>query len=121
MKALQSLGKRALGDSRERQAAAYLQQHGARIKARNYTCRWGEIDLIVEVDNSLCFVEVRHRSQQDFGGAAQSVTPGKQKKLIASAQHYLQRHPRYQQHACRFDVIAIEGEQLHWLKDAFQL
>jgi putative endonuclease len=62
------------------------------------------------------FVEVRKRADKAHGGAAASITPAKQKRLIAAAQHYLQRYRMPP--ACRFDVIAIDGEETVWLKNA---
>lgn len=68
---------------------------------------------------TLVFVEVRMRSNPNFGTAAESITAGKQKKLIITAQHYMQR---YGEKACRFDTVIMSddtGRQLEWLKNAF--
>lgn len=76
------------------------------------------MDLILrDRDGTLVFVEVRVRADASHGGAAASVTPAKQRKLIYAAQHYLLRHASPP--PCRFDVVAIEGETLTWLKAAF--
>lgn len=64
----------------------------------------------------LVFVEVRRRSNLRHGGAAASVTRSKQARLIIAAQIYLQRYRMPP--ACRFDVIAIDGEQMEWLQNA---
>lgn len=64
----------------------------------------------------LVFVEVRLRAVRSHGGAAASVTPAKQRKLILAAQHYLQRYRMPP--ACRFDVIAIDGDETDWIRDA---
>jgi putative endonuclease len=65
------------------------------------------------------FVEVRQRSGRGFGGAAASVTPAKQRRLLLAASHYLATlaHPP----PCRFDVVAMEPGRLEWLRDAFGL
>ena len=65
---------------------------------------------------TVVFVEVRQRARSDFGGAAASITPAKQKRLILAARHWLARHG---DSACRFDCVLIEGEKLEWLRDAF--
>lgn len=78
----------------------------------------GEVDLILrERDGTLVFVEVRARADASAGGAAASVGPRKQARLIYAAQHYLQRLATPP--PCRFDVIAQDGERLAWLKAAF--
>ena len=120
-KLLQNLTKRAIGDAKERVAEGFLRRQGALVVARNVSGPKGEIDLIVEHDGCLIFVETRYRKDQSFGGAAASVSAGKRRKIIATAQYFLQQHPQRQHSPCRFDVIAIEGESINWIKDAFQL
>lgn len=110
--------KSLIGQSAESRAAAYLEARGLVPVARNWRCRFGEIDLIMRDGETLVFVEVRMRSRQDFGGAAASVTPAKQKKLAATARLYLgQVNPTP---PCRFDVIALdEHDSPVWLRNAF--
>lgn len=68
-------------------------------------------------DGTLVFVEVRARAEASHGGAAASVTARKQQRLIYAAQHYLLRHASPP--PCRFDVVAIDGDNLNWLRAAF--
>ena len=91
---------------------------------RNYRIAAGphapgaEIDLVVrERDGTLVFVEVRSRGASRHGGAAASVGPTKQRRLLLAATHYLQRYASPP--PCRFDVIAIDGERIEWYKAAF--
>lgn len=105
------------GKEAENQAASFLQNQGLRLLERNYRCRMGEIDLIMEHGNTLVFVEVRLRRNGNFGGAAASITSHKQRKLIHAAQHYLQQHAK--QPACRFDALLLDGNKIDWIKDAF--
>lgn len=70
-------------------------------------------------DGTLVFVEVRARADAFHGGAAASVTPRKQQRLIYAAQHYLLRHASPP--PCRFDVVALDGSTLTWLQGAFDL
>ncbi len=108
-----------LGADAEQVAAIYLQQQGLVLIASNYTCRSGEIDLIMRDGKTLVFVEVRMRSNTDFGGAGKSITLSKQKKLTRTAEHYLQQHGNS---ACRFDVVLMERpslESIEWVRNAF--
>ena len=101
-------------------ALGYLQAQGLSLLERNFRCRGGEIDLIMQDKNTLVFVEVRLRTHRRYGGAAESVIFSKQNRLILAAQLYLQRYRTLP--ATRFDVIAIEieGEQLNWLKNVIE-
>jgi putative endonuclease len=86
---LSQMLKSLLGQSAESRAEAFLKTHGLKRVTRNWRCRFGEIDLVMQDGATLVFVEVRLRSRSDFGGAAASVTPAKQKKLLAAARQYL--------------------------------
>ncbi len=108
------------GAAAEKQAERFLQKQGLRILARNYKTPGrggGEIDLIAQDGDTLVFVEVRQRSRHDYGGAAASVGHAKQKHLRFAAQRYLQRYSVLP--PCRFDVLAVEGENIEWLRAAF--
>lgn len=120
-KLLQKFSKRAIGDAKERLAERFLSRQGATVIERNLHGPMGEIDLILEHEHCLIFVETRYRKNKSFGGAAVSVSASKRKKIIATAQYYLQSNPKRQHSPCRFDVIAIEGDDINWIKDAFQL
>lgn len=120
-KLLQQLHKRAIGDEKERLAERFLCRKGATVIQRNFSGPRGEIDLILKQGEYLVFVEIRYRQNRTFGGAAASVSMAKQKKIIATAQHFLQSQPEWQRSPCRFDVIAIDGNDINWITDAFQL
>ena len=107
-----------LGLAAEQLAAEYLSQQGLSIIARNWRCRFGEIDLIAQQGKTLIFVEVRQRKNSRFGGAASSISAAKQGRLIRTAQMYLQSISPTP--ACRFDAVCIDGEQLTWLQDCIQ-
>ena len=99
-------------------AAVYLQRRGLKLKARNYSCRLGEIDLVLLDGATVVFVEVRQRASRAFGGAAESITARKRKKLIAAARHFLAHEQRLP--ACRFDAVLVDGEgRVEWIRDAF--
>ena len=107
------------GAQAENLAAAYLEQRGLKIVARNYRCRFGEIDLVAESGATLVFVEVRARASRDFGGAAESITGAKRRRLVAAARHYLAA--RRVRRACRFDVVLLNGDRAEpeWIANAF--
>jgi putative endonuclease len=113
-------GKKQTGDAAERAAERYLTARGLTPMVRNYRTRFGEIDLIMQDGEVLVFVEVRLRSSQDFGGAAASIGPHKQRRIIAAAQGYIaaMKHPP----ACRFDAVLLgdtQAEGVEWIRDAF--
>ncbi len=115
------------GVAAEQLAATFLMQHGLKLITQNYHCRFGEIDLIMTDAKTLVFVEVKLRSSNQFGGAAASITPQKQQKMILTAQHYLQTQ-KLGDVACRFDVILMQSANLaatdlkhiEWIRNAFE-
>ncbi len=90
-------------------AAAELGRQGYRIIGSNYRCRHGEIDLLAEDGDCLVFVEVRCKRTDTFGSPAESITLAKQRKLITTAQHYLEAHNQ-NDIPCRFDVVEVLEE-----------
>lgn len=93
-----------------------LVARGLRIVERNFRVRGGEIDIVCRDGATTVFVEVRLRTRGDFGGAAASITPAKQARLILAARHWLARHG---ESPCRFDAVLSDGEKLEWIRDAF--
>ncbi len=115
------LNRNNKGLAAEQLAETYLRKQGLRLKAKNYHCRYGEIDLIMQAPDTLVFVEVRLRKNKSFGSAADSITPQKQQKLLRTAQHYLQQHG---EEACRFDVVLLSGlsvDEIEWVQNAISL
>ena len=115
---------KAIGDAAEARALDHLQAQGLRLVQRNYRlaggphARGAEVDLILrERDGTLVFVEVRARAAADHGGALASVGTVKQQRIVRAARHYLMRLPALP--PCRFDVVAIDGERIVWIKAAF--
>ena len=107
------------GARAEELCAELLRKAGLRVLARNWRCRHGEIDLVAEEGGTLVFAEVRFRSGERFGGAAESVTVAKQARLIAAARLYLMRRPDTD---CRFDVLlldSLEASRIRWIRNAF--
>jgi len=117
------MNRRASGHDAEELACDYLTSRGLRLLARNFHCRGGEIDLIMQHGDSLVFIEVRYRRHTAYGRAAETVSPHKQSRIIRCARYYLTRH-RCWNAAVRFDVVGIEGkpgeQQVEWISDAFR-
>jgi putative endonuclease len=104
----------------EQLAAQYLQGQGLQLLQRNYSCRFGEIDLILQDGDTHVFAEVRLRSSAAFGGAAASIDGRKQAKLLKTAQFYLAGFKQIP--PCRFDAVLMQSadlKQIEWIKNAF--
>lgn len=122
----------ATGRQAETLALNHLRQNGLTLIKRNYRCRLGEIDLIMNHGDLLVFIEVRYRKSDSFGSGAESVDYHKRRRLVLTAKHFLASHRRYSKHGCRFDVIsaspaadsvpraALSEMRIKWFQDAFQ-
>jgi putative endonuclease len=106
-------------------ALRHLEAAGLELLVRNYRCRAGEIDLVMRERGTLVLVEVRRRADDDYGGAAASVGPRKQRRLVLAAKHLLLTRPALRHLPARFDVLAIDGSDdapvVNWIRDAFRL
>ena len=114
-----SINKRKIGSCHEEQAAAFLKKQGLYIVERNFRCKSGEIDIIARDGRYLVFVEVKYRSTMTSGWASQAVDYHKQQRICKAAQFYLIRYG-YGEVPCRFDVVAVDGEKLQWIRNAFE-
>jgi putative endonuclease len=105
------------GAAAEALAAQFLAARGLAIEARNYRWRGGEIDIVARDGSTVVFVEVRMRRHRAFGGAAESITVSKRRRLRLAAEHYLARLPS--EPPCRFDAILLDAlapERIEWLR-----
>lgn len=114
---------RAKGTAYERVAEKYLVRHGLELVTRNFTCRLGELDLVMLDGAVLAFVEVRYRENTSFGNPLETITTAKRRKLVRTAEFFLCRHPRFSQSVCRFDAVGLSGSlhdvAVNWIKNAF--
>lgn len=116
-----------VGRRGEDAALAHLESAGLRLLERNYRCRAGEIDLVMQDGPTLVLVEVRLRSSADYGGAAASVGRAKQRRFTLAAKHLMLTRPEYRRLPARFDVIALDRNApadeltIRWIRDAFRL
>jgi putative endonuclease len=117
-----------LGRAAEDQALHRLESAGLQLLARNYRCRAGEIDLVMLDPQTkvLVLVEVRSRSRGDYGSAAASIGPRKQRRCVLAARHLLMRRPELRRLRVRFDVFAIDppdrpgtAAAVDWIRGAF--
>jgi len=127
------LKKQNSGAQSETIALKYLSKQGLKLKKRNFSCKMGEIDLIMHDKEVLVFIEVKMRSTQEYGGALSAVTYKKQQRIKKASLFYLKQYGT-EPPKCRFDVVAIDGNQtkkaqkfkynkktyaLTWVKQAF--
>lgn len=103
------MNKRREGNRGEMQVAEYLSDKGYRIRAMNYTCKAGEIDIVAEKTGIIVFVEVKSRSNCSYGRPSEAVTPGKLRKIERSAQWYLLQN-RLTGFPARIDVAEVFWE-----------
>ncbi len=115
---------KALGDAAESKALDHLMRAGLVLVRRNYRvargprAKGGEVDLVMrDRDGTLVFVEVRARRDARFGGAAASIGAAKRQSLVLAASHFLRTQARLP--PCRFDVVAVDGDDVEWLRAAF--
>lgn len=117
------VNKRSTGNKAENVAGEFLEQHGLKILKRNYRCAHGEIDLIMQDQDDIVFVEVRSRSRFDYGSPIATIDRCKIQKLIKTALHFLQKQKWINDVSSRFDVVGIQiiqnKLQFEWIKNAF--
>lgn len=112
------------GRQAEEQARRFLEDQGLRLLAQNWSCRGGELDLVMLDGDTVVFVEVRYRRHAAWGGALESVDARKRARLALAAENFLQQEKRWGKHPCRFDVIALGATngtagRPEWIKNAF--
>jgi putative endonuclease len=118
--------RKEAGAAAEAAALKFLTAKGLKLLLRNYSCRGGEIDLVMLDDTTLALIEVRLRSDLRYGGAAASVDTRKQQRLVIAARHLLLTQPELARYRARFDVMALtpltgQEDKIEWLRDAFRL
>jgi putative endonuclease len=130
-----AIDTKKLGQQAEDLVCHYLQKQKLKLVARNYSCRYGEIDLIMRDKTSLVFIEVRYRQNSYFGSGLETINLTKQNKVIKTAEYYLLTHHLSEKVACRFDVVGVKSNaldlqravsisklsraQVEWIKNAF--
>ena len=114
------INKRAVGTAYEKLAGEYLIKQGYEVLEYNFRCRMGEIDLVAKDGEYLVFVEVKYRSSSRTGSPLEAVDARKQRIISKVASYYCLTHRHGEGQPCRFDVVAIEGEEYTLIKNAFE-
>ena len=98
-------------------------EQGLELVSRNFSRKFGELDLIMFHGEILVFIEVRFRRSSAYGGGLSSVGVAKQRKIIAAAQAFLLSNPGLRSRACRWDVVSgartNDRPMFNWVSDAF--
>jgi putative endonuclease len=124
---LSTRSRKNLGDSAERVAALYLQEHGCKILARNVRTRGGEIDLVAQDEEGMAFIEVKARRGTAYGAPEEAITPRKQIRLVNLAEAFMAQQPEFAGQPWRIDVVAIQLDRagkvmrINHIKNAVQL
>ena len=113
------MNKRAIGTKYEQKAADYLVKNGYNIVERNFRCRMGEIDLIAQDGDYLCFIEVKYRSTSHSGFPGEAINPGKVRRIVRTAQYYMLLRGIKESKPCRFDVVFILDNDIELIRNAF--
>ena len=113
------MDRRQTGTAAENSAAAFLESQGFTIVARNFLRRIGELDVVARDGELLVIAEVRTRASDYFGGAAASISRGKQRRIAMTAALFLDQHPELRQCRVRFDVLVVRDGRIEWLPHAF--
>ena len=101
-----SAARQAFGELGERIAERWLRRRGWRVVQRRFRSGHRDIDLVVERDGTVAFVEVKARRGAEFGGPVQAVNHRKRKQLERSAMVWIDRHGR-EAESYRFDVVGV--------------
>lgn len=113
------LNKRRLGADKEDFAASYLEEKGLRVIEKNFRCRIGEIDLIARDREYLVFIEVKYRRNAELGSPQEAVGIAKQRTICKVADYYRLKNGIGNTQSVRYDVVAIMGNEISWIPNAF--
>lgn len=114
------------GGMAEEIVVRYLKERGYKIIERNFRCPLGEIDIISQKGEYICFVEVRSRSDTNYGMPYETVTYPKQRKIIKTAKYFIAKNPEYStRFSFRFDVASVvfcggSDYSLEYIEGAFE-
>lgn len=114
------MNHRETGSEKERLACRYLMQNGYEIAATNYRCRYAEIDIVARDAGQLVFVEVKYRRNKEYGGSLYAISPKKIRNISLCARYYIYKERISPDMPVRFDVIAMDGDEIMHVKNAFE-
>lgn len=113
--------RRERGIAGELRAREFLEAQGLRCIVAGWRCRLGELDLVMRDGEVLVFIEVRARGADNPVSAIESIDAGKQRRFARAARAWLSQNPHAADLPARFDIVAIDGSDLQWLRDAFSV
>lgn len=113
------MNKREVGGTYEKKAGLFLENQGLRILCYNFRNRYGEIDIVARDGATIVFVEVKYRKDTSKGLPQEAVDYRKQRKICRVADYYRMIHKMGDFSPVRFDVVAICGEEISWIQNAF--
>lgn len=116
---MDNINKRKTGQWYEQKAAVFLKNQGYNILKCNYYCHYGEIDIIAEENGYIVFIEVKYRKNPAYGTPGEAVNSIKRQHIRQSALDFLIKFYGTEEILCRFDVVAITGNQIQLIKNAF--
>ncbi|MBE7087904.1 MAG: YraN family protein [Clostridiales bacterium] len=108
---------RLLGDKGENLAVKHLKKQGYKILHRNFKCKLGEVDIIAQLGDTVCFIEVKTRSTDYFGAPCEAVTPERQRRYKNCAKFYYAN--RQIDYNVRFDIIEVFNGKINHIENAF--
>ena len=120
MKGVDFINKRKIGGEKEKLAGDFFKGMGCEILEQNFYTRFGEIDLILKEGETLVFAEVKYRKNEKRGNPLEAVDVKKQRKISKAALYYLAKNRISPENPCRFDVVAVLGEEIVHIKNAFE-
>ncbi len=112
------MNKRNRGAFYEEAVKEYLIRQNVVVLYQNYYCHYGEIDLIAKEQDTAVFFEIKYRKDNRYGLPEEAVTKSKQRHICKCAEWFLMNHTWVK--SIRYDVIAIEGKEIRWIRNAFE-
>ena len=111
------MNSREIGFAKEKEVSSYLKKLGYKIIETNFSCQFGEIDIIAKHKKTIVFIEVRFRKSNVAGSPQETVTYQKQQKIIKSAITYIKQNDLKTDF--RFDVAAVDADKITVIESAF--
>jgi len=111
--------RKHIGNLAEKKALDYLLIQGLTLREKNFRSSRGEIDLIMDDDETIVFIEVRSTNTNKFGSGLESIDFTKEQHILDTADDYLLKNNLYDKTTCRYDVISIDENKLNWIINAF--
>lgn len=113
------MNRRKMGREKEALAAEFMEKSGYKIISRNYWCPFSELDIVAKEGEYLCFVEVKYRSSDRYGGCEGTISMKKIRNICQCARYYMAKEKIPMDIPIRFDVILMVGDEIRLIKNSF--